>query len=181
MCLGSCLASQPLVRKNPSRREEREDAFKSVYAFTSGGALEPPQSPWANGIVEGVMTDPAYWDSLFVGLLSSNWPLERVALTDRACLRMAAYELWSLSDIPPLVTIKEYVALAEKFGDKVSAQFVNGVLSKLWKASPKAEWAPPKETAQESQAREQVQQRGQIEEPKLEPKRKTAWQIKSGK
>ena len=100
---------------------------------------------WIRTIVGGVMGDPTGWDEKFVPYLTSSWPLERLAATDKATLRMACYELWKLADTPPKVTISEYVEIAKKYGAAESGKFVNGVLAAVLKVCPKAEWKGPPE------------------------------------
>jgi N utilization substance protein B len=57
-----------------------------------------------------------------------NWSPERLARLDRVILRLGVAELLYLDDIPPKVTINEYVELARLFGTEESPRFVNGVL-----------------------------------------------------
>ncbi len=64
---------------------------------------------------------------------ATNWQLKRMAVVDRNILRLAAFELLYLEDIPSKVTINEAVELAKKFGDEDSSKFVNGVLDKISK------------------------------------------------
>lgn len=62
-----------------------------------------------------------------------NWRLERLSAIDRAVLRVAAAEILYLDDVPPKVSIKEAVSLAERYGVDESPRFVNGVLDGLWR------------------------------------------------
>jgi N utilization substance protein B len=57
-----------------------------------------------------------------------NWDLDRLALLDRALMRMAVAEFLAFEDIPPKVTLDEAVELAKAFGTDQSGSFVNGVL-----------------------------------------------------
>ncbi len=57
-----------------------------------------------------------------------NWSPERLARLDRIILRLGVAELLYLDDIPPKVTINEYVELSRQFGTDESPGFVNGVL-----------------------------------------------------
>ena len=52
----------------------------------------------------------------------------------RAILRAGAYELAERHDIPPRVTISEYVDVAHAFLDREEAGMVNAVLDKLARA-----------------------------------------------
>ncbi len=62
-----------------------------------------------------------------------NWRMERLALLDRAILRIATAELICFDEIPPKVSIQEAVRLAERYSGPESPGFVNGVLDALYK------------------------------------------------
>ena len=63
----------------------------------------------------------------------SNWRIERLAVIDRNILRLAAAEMMYFDDIPPRVSIREALKLAERYGTDQSPRFVNGVLDALMK------------------------------------------------
>jgi N utilization substance protein B len=63
--------------------------------------------------------------------LSAGWRLERQAAVDRNIMRIAAYEILYLPDIPTGATINEAVELAKKYSTAESGRFVNGVLGAL--------------------------------------------------
>ncbi len=61
-----------------------------------------------------------------------NWTIQRLAVLDRALLRLGAYELLFCADTPPKVTINEYIELAKRYGSEAkTAKLVNGVLDKI--------------------------------------------------
>lgn len=62
--------------------------------------------------------------------IAVNWKLSRMAITDRNCLRLGAFELL-YTDTPHRVVIDEALELAKKFGNAQSGSFVNGILDKL--------------------------------------------------
>ena len=62
--------------------------------------------------------------------VAENWKLNRMAATDRAVLRLGAFEL-TRTGTPVGVVIDEAVELAKKFGSRQSSQFVNGILDRL--------------------------------------------------
>ena len=62
-----------------------------------------------------------------------NWRLERLSAIDRGILRIAAVEMLHVDDVPPKVTIQEWIRLAEQYGGPESPRFVNGVLDALYK------------------------------------------------
>src|SRR5579863_8272725 len=62
---------------------------------------------------------------------STGWALDRQAAVDRNILRIAAFEILYLPDIPNGVSINEAVELAKKYSTAESGRFVNGVLGAL--------------------------------------------------
>lgn len=62
--------------------------------------------------------------------VTTNWRLERIGVIERSVLRLAAAELRQ-GETPPRVVIREAIRLAERYGNRESARFVNGVLDAL--------------------------------------------------
>jgi transcription antitermination factor NusB len=62
---------------------------------------------------------------------STNWRMSRMSPVDRNILRLAAYELIHMDDVPSHVTLNEAIELAKKFGTAQSKGFVNGILDRL--------------------------------------------------
>ena len=60
----------------------------------------------------------------------TNWRLERLGAVERSVLRLAASELLR-GETPPRVVLRESIRLAERYGNRESARFVNGVLDAL--------------------------------------------------
>jgi len=60
-----------------------------------------------------------------------NWRPERVAAVDRQILRLATCELLYFPEIPPKVTLNEYIEVAKTFSGPDAAAFVNGVLDRI--------------------------------------------------
>lgn len=71
-------------------------------------------------------------DALFTGRLQ-NWSIQRLAVLDKLMLRLAITEFLYIGDVPPKVTINEYVQLAHFFGTDDSPRFLNGVLDAVYK------------------------------------------------
>ena len=63
----------------------------------------------------------------------SNWTLERLSTVDRSVLRIGATELLHFDDVPPKVSIREAMLVAEQYGGPDSPGFVNGVLDAVYK------------------------------------------------
>ena len=60
-----------------------------------------------------------------------GWKKERVSYVAKAVLKLAAYELMFMEDIPAKVSINEAIELSKKFDDDKAYVFVNGVLNKI--------------------------------------------------
>ncbi len=63
---------------------------------------------------------------------SRNWRVERMSKLDISILRVAAYEILFMEDIPPKVSINEAVELAKRYGSEESSSFINGVLDHIY-------------------------------------------------
>jgi N utilization substance protein B len=89
----------------------------------------------ANQLFESTVEGNTELDAL-VAKHTENWRVERMAVIDRAILKLAACELRA-GKTPPKVVLNEAVELAKTFSSQESAAFVNGVLDALLKAQPK--------------------------------------------
>ncbi len=84
---------------------------------------------FAWSLFAGVMENRSAIDERITAI-ATNWKLTRMAITDRNCLRLGAYEL-QFTETPPRVVIDEALELAKRFGNAQSGSFVNGILDKL--------------------------------------------------
>ena len=64
-----------------------------------------------------------------------QWPIDQIAMVDRAVLRLGIYELLfgNHDEVPPKVAINESIELAKTFGGDASGKFVNGVLGTIYR------------------------------------------------
>jgi N utilization substance protein B len=60
-----------------------------------------------------------------------EWPVDELAIVDRAILRIALWELADAKNTPLKVAINEAVELAKRFGSDSAPRFVNGVLGAI--------------------------------------------------
>jgi N utilization substance protein B len=128
--------------KNRSRA--RGWALQALYAWEQRGAaaemgmpvlqdlfaslrVSPANRPYAEILVRLVGQNLEKIDRTIVESLT-NWRLERLAVVDRAILRLGTAEMMFVDDVPPRMCIREMVQLAEKYGTADSPRFVNGVL-----------------------------------------------------
>lgn len=116
-----------------------------------------PLPAYALALVEGVDENLAAIDER-LGAVSSNWSVERMPIADRCILRLAAYEMFCVSETPISVSINEAVDLAKFFGGQnESSQFVNGVLGNIARGIEAGEvLEPPASAADEADRSDQA-------------------------
>ena len=90
-------------------------------------------------IVRGVARDRERLDETVSAALSEEWPLGRLDTILRLILEAGAYELARRPDIPPRVTMSEYVGIAYAFFTGKEPGLANGVLDRLARALRAAE------------------------------------------
>ena len=84
---------------------------------------------YVRDIVNGVIDNKEELDKIISRYLE-NWSLNRLGQTDRAILRLAAYEM-IYYDTPKVVVINEAVELAKKYSDDKVVKLINAVLDKI--------------------------------------------------
>jgi N utilization substance protein B len=104
----------------------RQDPAKLETKFWRAGKASDSTRAFANKLFEGAAKDADELDALIVRH-AKNWRLERLAIIDRAVLRLAIYELRT-GETPPKVILNEAVDLAKKFSSEDAGSFVNGIL-----------------------------------------------------
>lgn len=126
------------------RREGRETAIQLLFSrdFTPSGAEHeiegffdihsagPKVRQHATELYEGVVSHLEAIDHRLAGCLE-NFSLGRLAGVDRNILRLAIYEMFHRTDVPPVVVINEAIEISKRFGTPDSSRFVNGILDRL--------------------------------------------------
>ncbi len=129
------------------RTHAREIAVQLLYQHDIRSRFEEVPDIDAEGIIAAETEEPEVRDfavQLYTGAVESiassdrliadvadNWTLERIAVMDRAILRLAVYELNELPEVPPKVVVNEAIEIAKKFSTERSGSFVNGILDRL--------------------------------------------------
>jgi N utilization substance protein B len=80
-------------------------------------------------IVCGVTDNRRRLDAEISAALTEDWPLSRLDSVLRAILRAGAYELIHRRDVPPRVSLSEYMAVAYAFFAGKEPGLANGVLN----------------------------------------------------
>lgn len=129
------------------RRRAREVAFRVAYQAESAGdsfALawtarqeeekrNDDQRELVADVVAMLESRGSEVDDALRGA-AERWPLERLAATDRAVLRVALAEVMARPGTPVRVIIDEAIDVARTFGSAESGRFVNGVLDRAARA-----------------------------------------------
>ena len=126
-----------------ARHRGRERAVEWLYQWELSGldlddvlsrehqvelhAPDRERDAWAASLVRGTARELHRIDPL-IAQHATNWRIERIAVIDRAILRLGVYELLATPDTPPAVVIDEAVELARTFSADQAVGFVNGVL-----------------------------------------------------
>ncbi len=145
-------ASAKSAEKAPAKRSDvrsrgREVAVQLLYSFEQNkyvddGMLLTPEA--TDGLSEETID---FAKSLLLGFIKErpaidaaidkrldNWTIHRLAVADRAVLRLGSYEIMYNAETPAKVVINEYIELAKLYGSELkTSKLVNAVLDKLAK------------------------------------------------
>ena len=131
----------------PARTKARKRAIDVLFEAEQRGldplvlleertaTADPPVPPYAGELVRGVVAHRERLDEL-ISTYTESWPLERMPSVDRAVLRLGAYELLFVDDVPDAVALSEAVGLARQLSTDDSPGFVNGLLARLLTLKP---------------------------------------------
>lgn len=97
---------------------------------------DPDIRKYAETLVRGAVSMLAEIDKM-IERYAEHWTIDRMAFVDRNILRLSAYEIVYLEEIPIKVAINEAVELAKRYGESDSPKFVNGILDKIAKTECK--------------------------------------------
>ena len=119
---------------NPGRGAEaviREFVRERLGREIAGDLYGEADAELFADIVRGVTGDRERLDETVSAALSEEWPLGRLETILRLILEAGAYELARRPDIPPRVTMSEYVGIAHAFFSGSEPGLANGVLDHL--------------------------------------------------
>jgi N utilization substance protein B len=106
------------------------NAERAVALFWENLGAPEDEREFANALVLGYGRVSEAIDET-IRSVSKHWRLERMSRVDRNVIRLGAFELLHMAEIPRRVTLNEAVELAKRFGNEESASFVNGVLDRI--------------------------------------------------
>ena len=120
------VALQLLFQRDHNSQVDRAN----LEQFVAARLRDPLLESFCVGLYDGVVARQGEIDERLAAA-AENWRLPRMATVDRNVLRLGAYELLYVPDMPPKVVLDEAVELARRYGAQDSSAFVNGVLDKL--------------------------------------------------
>jgi N utilization substance protein B len=98
-------------------------------------AGEPPLNDYSVVLVRGVRAHQTRIDEILEDY-AVDWTLARMPAVDRNLLRIGAYELLAIDDLPSAVAISEAVGLAAELSTDESPGFINGILARIAEHKP---------------------------------------------
>jgi N utilization substance protein B len=133
--------SHPTVSQ---RREARRIAMTIIYSWDISGYGMEEVLELTRGLRHDWKQLPEFTEALVksvvehaqdieteIGSVLQHWKPERIAPVEKALLKLGAAEIMYHPEIPPRVTINEYIELAKTFTHENSPAFINGILDKL--------------------------------------------------
>jgi N utilization substance protein B len=129
--------------RTKSRKRALDILFESeLQSLPPGGTLadrlassDYPVNDYAVMLVEGVVAHRDRLDEI-IAENAVDWTLDRMPAVDRNLLRIGAYEILYVDDVPDAVAVSEAVGLARELSTDESPAFVNGLLSKIVELKP---------------------------------------------
>ncbi|HEX3134433.1 MAG TPA: transcription antitermination factor NusB [Planctomycetota bacterium] len=133
------------AKRSDLRSRGRELALQLLYSFEQNkfiddGMLAPTDATdgmeaesieFARALQAGFAKERPAIDAA-VDKRLENWTIHRLAVSDRAILRLGAYEILYCADTPAKVAINEYIELAKRYGSEAKTpKLVNAVLDKI--------------------------------------------------
>jgi N utilization substance protein B len=114
------------------RHTQRIKAVQNLFAYsfnTPDGNI-----PYSDNTLSPAVISQKEKIDTFIQQFAPKYPIDRIAKTDLAVLRLAVYELIIAPEQPQKVVIDEAVKLAKEFGGERSFAFVNAVLGAIVKS-----------------------------------------------
>ena len=129
--------------RTKSRKRALDILFESeAQSLPTGGTLadrqaegDYPVNEYAVLLIEGVVAHRDRLDEI-IAENANDWTLDRMPAVDRNLLRIGAFEILYVDDVPDAVAVSEAVGLAGELSTDESPSFVNGLLSRIVELKP---------------------------------------------
>jgi N utilization substance protein B len=145
-------------------------ALSALRDVTEGVEMSDDLAQFAKELVVGVKERQNELDNLLSGLIP-DFDFSRLAAVDRNVLRLGAFELRYRPEIPPAVTLNEFIEIAKKYSTAESGKFVNGVLARVLQGCSKRDWEPPieEDVPEEAEPEAEEPEVPEVEDVDLDP------------
>ena len=115
-----------LLFERACRTDETAEEVYNKSLFLRGAK----ENEYIHTVYYGVWENAERIDGAISGA-ANEWRLDRMSRVTLAILRLAAYELYFMENVPKGVTINEALELAKQYDDGAAPAFVNGILNKI--------------------------------------------------
>ncbi|MDI9408949.1 MAG: transcription antitermination factor NusB [Candidatus Pacebacteria bacterium] len=119
-------------------------AEKAIEIFTDDYMPLNADREFFHYLVREVIAKLPEIDAIIIAELPKDWPMTRLDAVLRALMRVATAELLTRGDIPPLVTISEFVDIAHSFFSGKEPGLVHNMLDRIGHAIRGADFATVK-------------------------------------
>ncbi|RKX66559.1 transcription antitermination factor NusB [candidate division TA06 bacterium] len=130
--MGSRRKARELALEALYRLDLMKDSIDSILADIKSRDYSSEVYAFMQKIVKKTVENLDYIDGIIKGV-AINWRLERMTYIDKNIIRLGIAELLYFPDIPPKVTMNEYIEIAKKYSTDDAGKFVNGILDKIAK------------------------------------------------
>ncbi|NLX05920.1 MAG: transcription antitermination factor NusB [Phycisphaerae bacterium] len=112
-----------------------DDFLQDVPAFIADAQVSSEIMTLASDLAHKAWETRKTSDEL-IGKTVKHWQLQRIALVDRAVLRLAVSELLNRPEVPIKVILDQAIELSKRYSTAESPQFINGVLDAIARSLP---------------------------------------------
>jgi len=107
-----------------------DDFLPEINPFIAESEFSEESKKLAKHLIDMTWSNRKQCDE-YIGQTVKHWQIQRIALIDRAILRLAIAELLYRIDVPVKVVIDQAIELAKKYSTSESPQFINGILDAI--------------------------------------------------
>ncbi len=111
------------ISGNPVEDQMQEIAYEDLHE-------DPERLRFAERLVYTALRREPELDTIIQGHVS-NWEMDRIAMLDLIIIRLGMIEFLDFPEIPPKVTINEWVEIGKKYSTEQSGRFINGMLDSI--------------------------------------------------
>ena len=109
--------------------EDMEGVLEYFFQNNKAGS----QAEYIENVVKGVCEKIEEIDNI-ISEKAEKRDIDTISSVSLAAIRLGAYEILYVEDIPAVISINEAVSLAKEFEGEEAAPFVNGILDKIMKS-----------------------------------------------